>query len=184
MKPPMQVTIVGSACVDLAVRTQTLPRAGETVVGGEFSRLPGGKGANQAVATARLGAPVQFEGCVGADEHGQLLRDALAIEGVDLGRLRTVDTPTAVSVLQIDVEVVWAGLVSLSPGLLAAGAGLAAVQLWRRAGPRALRARRLHTLLSRTEPLVPQPEPEPEPEPVTITPPPLKTPLWIVGGER
>jgi len=99
----MQVTIVGSACVDLAVRTQTLPRAGETVVGGEFSRLPGGKGANQAVATARLGAPVQFEGCVGADEHGQLLRDALAIEGVDLGRLRTVDTPTAVSVLQIDV---------------------------------------------------------------------------------
>lgn len=89
-----------------------------------------------------------------------------------------------IAVLQIDVEVVWAGLVSLSPGLLAAGAGLAGVQLWRRAGPRALRARRLHTLLSRTEPLVPQPEPEPEPEPVTITPPPLKTPLWIVGGER
>ena len=97
-----RVSVVGSACVDLAIQTSHLPRAGETVVGGEFWALPGGKGANQAIASARMGAPTEFEGCAGEDAHAHLLRSALAAEGLDPAGLRTVDAPTGVAVLQID----------------------------------------------------------------------------------
>ena len=85
------ITVVGSFNVDLVVHGPVLPRPGETVTGGTFSALPGGKGANQAAAAAAMGARVRFVGCVGDDEHGRLARRVLAAAGIDVSGLRTVD---------------------------------------------------------------------------------------------
>lgn len=78
-----QVVVVGSLNMDLVARVVRLPRPGETLVGETFGTVPGGKGANQAVAAARLGASVAMVGCVGDDVYGQELRDALLVEGID-----------------------------------------------------------------------------------------------------
>src|SRR5688572_13158904 len=69
--------------MDLVVRALRLPRAGETLLGGDFRTVPGGKGANQAVAAARLGAEVSMIGAVGDDAFGHALRAALVADGVD-----------------------------------------------------------------------------------------------------
>ena len=74
------ITVVGSANIDLVVRCQRLPRPGETVTDAEFARIAGGKGANQAVAAARLGARVRFLGRIGSDPF---TLNALNREGVD-----------------------------------------------------------------------------------------------------
>src|SRR4029077_16467881 len=66
--PAPRLTFVGSITLDLVVRAERLPRPGETVSGASFSRVPGGKGANQAVAAARLRARGALGGCVGRDE--------------------------------------------------------------------------------------------------------------------
>ena len=91
----VRLTVVGSINLDLVARVERLPRAGETVVGHDFDRVPGGKGANQAVAAARLGAHVRMVGAVGddplADEALVGLRDA----GVDLELARTGTTGIA-----------------------------------------------------------------------------------------
>jgi ribokinase len=84
------VVVLGSVNADLVLRCERLPRPGETVRGEDFRILPGGKGANQAVAAARLGARVEFIGCVGADAFGQQARDALQREGVGTAHLRTL----------------------------------------------------------------------------------------------
>ncbi len=76
------VLVVGSLNADLVMRAARLPRPGETIVGGTFHMAPGGKGANQAVAAARLGAPVTMVGRVGDDVFGRLVRDAVADAGV------------------------------------------------------------------------------------------------------
>ena len=73
MRP--RITVVGSINLDLVVRVPALPRPGETVGGATFARIPGGKGANQAVACARLGADVTMVGAVGRDAAAE---DALA----------------------------------------------------------------------------------------------------------
>ena len=84
----VELTVVGSINLDLVARVERLPRAGETLVGRDFVRVPGGKGANQAVAAARLGARVQMIGAVGddplADEALAGLRDADV--GLDVAR--------------------------------------------------------------------------------------------------
>src|ERR671936_138288 len=91
------VVVVGGANTDFLVRGPRLPAPGETVVGGEFQEAPGGKGANQAVAAARLGARVAFVGRVGADRRGDELLARLAAEGVDTRRVRRgADAPTGV----------------------------------------------------------------------------------------
>ncbi|UVM54100.1 ribokinase [Pseudomonas sp. B21-012] len=77
------VVVVGSLNMDLVTRAQRLPRGGETLVGESFVTVPGGKGANQAVAAARLGAQVAMVGCVGDDAYGQQLRQALVDEQID-----------------------------------------------------------------------------------------------------
>jgi ribokinase len=82
--------VLGSVNADLVLRCEHLPRPGETVHGQDFRTLPGGKGANQAVAAARLGARVEFIGCVGADPFGQQARDTLEREGVSTAHLRTL----------------------------------------------------------------------------------------------
>ncbi len=71
------VLVVGSLNMDLVIRTPCLPRPGQTVAAPALETIPGGKGANQAVASARLGSRVAMLGCVGDDPHGMALREGL-----------------------------------------------------------------------------------------------------------
>lgn len=98
---PGRVVVVGSINVDLVVMTPRLPRPGETVLGGEFARHLGGKGANQAVAAARAGATVTFIGAVGRDADGDESVAALEAEGIDVSRIRRVDAPTGVALIAV-----------------------------------------------------------------------------------
>ena len=100
-----RVIVVGSVNVDLVVATERLPAPGETVIGGRFARHHGGKGGNQAVAAARLGASVFFIGAVGADTFGAEARTALVAEGIDVEGLLTLpDEPTGVAVIVLDED--------------------------------------------------------------------------------
>jgi ribokinase len=85
------VVVVGSLNLDLVVRVDRLPGPGETVSGGDVFRNPGGKGANQAVAAARLGRRVAMVGRVGDDEAGRELLASLEADGVDTAHVRAVD---------------------------------------------------------------------------------------------
>ncbi|WP_093528213.1 ribokinase [Pseudomonas sp. NFPP24] len=99
---PAKVVVVGSLNMDLVTRASRLPRAGETLIGQTFSTVPGGKGANQAVASARLGADVSMIGCVGSDAYGIQLRDALVVEGIDCQAVSTVDGSSGVALIVVD----------------------------------------------------------------------------------
>jgi len=97
------VLVVGAANIDLVTRVPRCPKVGETLIGYSFATHPGGKGANQAVATARLGAKTYFAGCVGQDVFGSLLQRTLALAGVDVSILRTHPTePTGTAVIFVD----------------------------------------------------------------------------------
>src|SRR6516225_1294777 len=90
-----RVTVIGSLNMDLVARAPRLPRPGETLAGHAFAQVPGGKGGNQAVAAARLGAQVAMIGCVGDDLNGATLRHSLEAEGIDCTALATSpDAPT------------------------------------------------------------------------------------------
>jgi ribokinase len=96
------VAVVGSLNMDLVVRVPELPGPGETVSGGDLFRNPGGKGANQAVAAARLGRRVAMVGCVGDDEAGRDLLAALAADGVDHARVRVAgDVPSGTALILV-----------------------------------------------------------------------------------
>ncbi|TYB94566.1 ribokinase [Micromonospora sp. WP24] len=97
-----RVVVVGSTNLDLVVTAPQLPRPGETVLGEDFRTVPGGKGANQAVAAARAGAACDFVGAVGDDEFGVQLRASLVGSGVDVGRLRTVPGASGVALIAVD----------------------------------------------------------------------------------
>ena len=98
-----RVIVVGSVNVDLVVTTERLPGRGETVVGGRFARHHGGKGGNQAVAAARLGATVAFVGAVGGDAFGSEARAALESDGVDVAGLVTLAAEsTGVALILVD----------------------------------------------------------------------------------
>jgi ribokinase len=99
---PGTVLVVGSVNADLVVGVSRRPAAGETVLGSDLAAFPGGKGANQAVAAARLGARASFAGLVGDDSFGALLRQDLAAEGVSAGHLRTVPGPSGVALITVD----------------------------------------------------------------------------------
>ena len=97
-----RVIVVGSVNADLVVTTERLPAPGETVIGGRFARHQGGKGGNQAVAAARLGASTWFVGAVGDDDFGVEARAALVAEGVDVGGLVTLPgEPTGVALILV-----------------------------------------------------------------------------------
>ncbi|UZE31124.1 ribokinase [Pseudomonas asplenii] len=98
-----KVVVIGSLNMDLVTRAERLPRAGETLIGQSFGTVPGGKGANQAVAAARLGAQVSMVGCVGDDAYGQQLRDALLVEGIDCQAVTAVDgVSSGVALIVVD----------------------------------------------------------------------------------
>lgn len=97
-----RVVVVGSSNTDMVVRVPRLPAAGETVLGGAFAVLPGGKGANQAVAAARLGAQVTFVGCVGSDDLGDRALAGLAAEGLDTHWFfRSPEAPSGVALILV-----------------------------------------------------------------------------------
>jgi ribokinase len=98
---PPRIVVVGSVNLDLVVRVERLPRPGETVGGGTFSRVPGGKGANQAVACARLGADVTMVAAVGRDANADEALAGLREAGVML-QLVERDEPTGVALIQVD----------------------------------------------------------------------------------
>ena len=97
-----RIAVVGSINLDLVARVIRLPRPGETLTDAELSRVPGGKGANQAVAAARLGADVRFTGAVGDDEFGELALAELRNAGVDLTGLQVVPNPTGIALILVD----------------------------------------------------------------------------------
>lgn len=95
-------TVVGSVNLDLVVRCDHLPLAGETVLGDGFAKHPGGKGGNQALAARRLGAEVQLIACVGQDEEASQALSLLRADGVDLGRCRAIaEAPTGVAMIAV-----------------------------------------------------------------------------------
>lgn len=98
-----RIMVLGSVNTDLVLRCARLPRPGQTVGGHDFQSLPGGKGANQAVAAARLGAEVGFIGCVGDDDFGQRAREGLRREGLDTTHLHQVaGASTGVAMILVD----------------------------------------------------------------------------------
>lgn len=97
------VTVVGSINQDVAVSVPAIPSAGETVLGGALTITPGGKGANQAVAAARLGATVTMVGRVGNDAAGHAMLDNLSANGVDVSKVEyELDTPTGTALISVD----------------------------------------------------------------------------------
>ena len=97
------IVVVGSLNVDLTVNVPRFLQPGETMTGSKFSIFTGGKGGNQAVAAARLGASVAMVGCVGDDANGDLYKATLEREGVALSALRTVaGESTGVAVITVD----------------------------------------------------------------------------------
>ncbi len=98
-----EVLVVGSINVDLVVHVAQLPASGQTVTGGVFARHHGGKGANQAVAAARLGAAVTMVGAVGDDEFGRGALADLAREGVDISRIAVLaGQTTGLALIAVD----------------------------------------------------------------------------------
>ncbi len=98
---PPRITVVGSVNLDLVARVDRLPRPGETVTGASFARFPGGKGANQAVACARLGADVTLVAAVGDDPFADEALTSLREAGVTL-QLETAREPTGVALIEVD----------------------------------------------------------------------------------
>ncbi|MFG2000756.1 ribokinase [Spirillospora sp. NPDC048911] len=96
-----EVVVVGSVNADLVVGVDRRPSPGETVLGSDLATYPGGKGANQAVAAARLGARTAILARIGDDGHGDLLRSALAEAGVDLGHLLVTPGPSGVALITL-----------------------------------------------------------------------------------
>lgn len=97
------VTVVGSVNLDLVATASRLPRPGETITDAEFSRHPGGKGANQALAARRMGVDVRLLARVGDDPEADLALSLLVEAGVDLSSCRrSADTPTGVALIVVD----------------------------------------------------------------------------------
>jgi ribokinase len=99
-----RIAVLGSTNMDLVAYVSKAPGRGETVTGHEFRTIPGGKGANQAVAAARAGGTVSVIGAVGVDAFGSRLRAALEQSGVDTGALRTTEGPSGTAHIVVDDE--------------------------------------------------------------------------------
>ncbi|WP_018912853.1 ribokinase [Thiomonas sp. FB-6] len=96
------MNVVGSINMDVVVEVERAPAPGETVLGSDYRLHPGGKGANQAVAAARLGAPVAMIGCLGHDAYGDALYQTLRREQIALEHVRRVDTPSGAAFITVE----------------------------------------------------------------------------------
>jgi len=99
--PPPVLWVVGSLNMDVVVTVPRHPLPGETVLGGDYTTYPGGKGGNQAVAAAKLGSPVVMVAQVGSDAFGQSLRAALAETGVTTDQVQQVDGPSGIALITV-----------------------------------------------------------------------------------
>ena len=98
----MKLAVIGSINMDQVVSTERIPGKGETLAGSDLRYISGGKGANQAVAMARLGAEVTMFGCVGDDDNGRQLLNALKDEGVDTSHISVrKDAPTGLAIITV-----------------------------------------------------------------------------------
>jgi ribokinase len=104
LPPSPSIAVVGSINLDLVARCERLPRPGETLTDATFERVPGGKGANQALAAARLGADVAMVGAVGNDPFADEALSLLADGGVGLGGVRRVAEPTGVALIVVGAD--------------------------------------------------------------------------------
>jgi ribokinase len=103
MPQPPRITVLGSLNMDISVTVPRLAGPGETVLGSAARLQPGGKGANQAVAAARLGASVRMAGCCGDDAFGGTLRSALEAAGVDITAVRVLaGVPSGLALITVD----------------------------------------------------------------------------------
>lgn len=103
--PAKRIVVIGSANIDLVTRVPRSPKPGESLIGRSFMTVTGGKGANQAVAAARLGASTVFVGCVGNDAFGVMQRESLAAAGVDVSHVKTHPSePTGTAVILVADE--------------------------------------------------------------------------------
>jgi ribokinase len=100
LPPRTRLSVVGSINLDLVAKVERLPRPGETLSGATLERIPGGKGANQAVAAARLGASVRMTGAVGADANAGEALAGLRAAGVELD-VREVEAPTGIAIILV-----------------------------------------------------------------------------------
>jgi ribokinase len=98
------ITVFGSINIDLVARTARLPQPGETMTGSSFAMLPGGKGANQAIAARRAGADVAMAGAVGTDPLAATALSGLIEAGVDVTWVRRVAAPTGVALIHVDAS--------------------------------------------------------------------------------
>ena len=115
MRNRPQVTVLGSLNMDISVTVPRLPEPGATVLGSAARFTPGGKGANQAVAAARLGAAVRMAGCVGDDDFGRRLLAALRDEGINADGVRvTADAPTGLAMISVDTA--GENIITVAPG--------------------------------------------------------------------
>ncbi len=110
-----RLTVLGSLNMDISVAVQRLPAPGETVVGSDAVIAPGGKGANQAVAAARLGGAVRMAGCTGDDEFARMARSALETAGVDVSGVRAVEG-CATGLALITVDAAGENVITVAPG--------------------------------------------------------------------
>ena len=110
-----RITVLGSLNMDISVVVPRLPAPGETVLGSGAVIAPGGKGANQAIAAARLGGTVRMIGCTGDDEFGRMARSALEAEGVDIGGVRAVPG-SATGLALITVDASGENVITVAPG--------------------------------------------------------------------
>ena len=96
------ICVIGSLNMDLVVKVDKRPKGGQTVIGGDFKEVPGGKGANQAVAMARLGGNVNMIGKVGTDGFGETLLNALKNDNVNTEYINKADVATGVAMITVD----------------------------------------------------------------------------------
>lgn len=99
------ITVLGSLNMDLVANVRVMPRIGETLIGNAYKQVPGGKGANQADAIAKLGGKVQIIGMVGDDSFGRDLKESLNRDGVDVRYIKTDrNTPTGIAMIMVNDE--------------------------------------------------------------------------------
>src|SRR5687768_13856244 len=96
------ILVIGSLNADLVVRAPHFPEPGETISGGDLQIIPGGKGANQAVAAARQGVNTAMAGRVGKDSFGPFLLDSLRSDQVDISNVHTAESATGTAIIVVD----------------------------------------------------------------------------------